>query len=177
MKMSKSLKIILISAATAVIAIATVVCVYFAYAGQLRFVAKDSKDAQSGYVLLVSSMSAPEGMPSSEIEGYFKQLEQDGYYTNAPIFTNNTDYGTKKYIKVYQSMLDGYSPYLREMAKKYENHVKIDYSVDINDKDKTVTVSFTGTGLTKEGKTEAFGRDYVFDTSNADENHMPVLMA
>ena len=62
------------------------------------------------------------------------------------------------------------------MCKKYENRVKIDYTADIDEENKTITVSFTGCGYPEEGEPETLDRDYVFDISGVDENNMPVLL-
>ena len=175
---NKSLKITLLTILAAAVAIGVIVGGFFLYAGQLRFICKDSADAQTGSVVIVSSngMYAPGGMSANEMEAYFQKLEDEGYYTSSPIFVNNTDYGTVKYMDVYTSLLDGYKPYIYDMCQKYENRVKIDYTADIDEESKTITVSFTGYGYPEAGEPEVLDRDYIFDISGVDENNMPVLL-
>ena len=174
----KSLKITLVTLCV-VLALGVAAGGYFIYAGQLRFVCIDSGDPQTGWAevfLVPNGMASPEGMPSDEVPAYFQQLENEGYYTSAPIFRSDTSYGTAKYRDVYISLINGYIPYLYDMCEKYENRVKIDYTVDIDNKNKTITVSFTGCGYPENGEPEPLSRDYVFDISKVDENNMPVLL-
>lgn len=175
---NKSLKITLLTILAVAVAVGLIAGGYFLYAGQLRFVCKDSDDVQRGSVIIVSSngMYAPGGLSASEMQAYFQTLEDEGYYTSSPIFVNNTDYGTVKYIDVYTALLDGYKPYIYDMCKKYENRVRIDYTADIDQESKTITVSFTGYGYPEAGEPEVLDRDYVFDISSVDENNMPVLL-
>ena len=152
---------------------------YFLYAGQLRFVCIDpEKESQPGSMvfLVPNGMASPAGMPSDEVPAYFQKLRDEGYYTRTPIFVNDTGYGTDKYVDVYLALLEGYAPYLHDMCLKYENRVRIDYTADIDEKNKTITVSFTGYGYPEDGEPEVLDRDYVFDISNVDENNMPVLL-
>lgn len=175
----KSLKTILIAISSVFVLIGLVIGGYILYASRLRFVCIDSDTPQGGWAevfLVPNGMASPEGMPSDEVPAYFQQLEDEGYYTRAPIFRNDTSYGTTKYRDVYISLINGYVPYLYDMCQKYENRVRIDYTVDIDNKNKRITVSFTGYGYPEEGEPEPLARDYVFDISNVDENNMPVLL-
>lgn len=174
MDTSKALKKSLIWLGAVFLALGILAGGYFLYASQLRFICKDSGDVQSGPIVLAASsgMYAPGGMSANEMETYFQQLEDEGYYTSAPVFVNDTGYGTMKYLDVYSALLDGYSPYLYDMCQKYENRVKIDYTAEIDNKNKMITVSFTGCGYPENGEPEVLDRDYVFDVSG----NMPVLL-
>ena len=175
----KSLKTTLVALCAAALALGIAVSGYFLYASQLRFVCIDSDTPQTGWAevfLVPNGMTSPKGMPSDEVPAYFKQLEDEGYYTSAPTFRSATSYGTTKYRDVYISLINGYVPYLYDMCEKYENRVKIDYTVDIDNKNKKITVSFTGWGYPEGGEPEALDRDYIFDISNVDESNMPVLL-
>lgn len=174
----KSLKTTLVTLCAAAVALGIAAGGYLLYASQLRFVCIDSNDAQTGSTVFLvgSGMASPAGMPSDEVPAYFQQLKDEGYYTSAPVFTNNTSYGTTKYREVYITLINGYAPYLYDICEKYENRVKIDYTAEIDEESKTITVSFSGWGYPEDGEPEALDRDYVFDISSVDENNMPVLL-
>lgn len=176
----KSLKTTLIAIFSVFVLIGLVIGGYILYASQLRFICIDPRTTPQGgwaeVFLVPNGMASPEGMPSDEVPAYFQQLEDEGYYTSAPVFRSDTSYGTTKYRDVYISLMNGYVPYLFDMCEKYENRVKIDYTANIDNKNKRITVSFTGYGYPENGEPEPLSRDYVFDISNVDENNMPVLL-
>ena len=178
-RLSKALKIALVTLSI-VLALGIAAGGYFLYASQLRFICIDSDQQTSWWwgeiFLMPSGMIYPGGMSMEEMQEYSKWLKEEGYYTSAPVFRSDTNYGTAKYRDVYMSLMNDYIPYLYDMCEKYENRVRIDYTADIDNKNKRITVAFTGFGYPENGEPEVLDRDYIFDISNVDEDNMPVLL-
>jgi len=120
-------------------------------------------------------------------------LGEQGYGMNYPFFGNSniiSDGGstysihiwpmgeaTERNIPVYMAVNDVLSEYGYELMKEYRNNLKMDYTVEKDDK--TIKVEFTSIaypdGVDKEGIT--LKKTFVFNIENASRNNMPTLIS
>ena len=114
-----------------------------------------------------------------------EELEKNGeYLMRYPDFDNSHFhiwyFGFGSYennTAVYTEMNCVLKDYVNEIAEKYNNYAKLDYTVDI-DGNKTVTVNFYGYGCFPEDDTkENLNKTFVFDISNASPKNPPRLIS
>lgn len=105
------------------------------------------------------------------------QMIADGYHVSYPEFRNDTSWGTQKNIKVYNAVSDKYMPYILEAVDTYNNYLSIDFSV--TEADNTLTIAFTGYGVTDNGTGEqiTLNKDFIFDITDVNADTVPVLIS
>lgn len=106
-----------------------------------------------------------------------ERLHDAGYRINYPSFRNKTQWNLENDVHVYAVFNNTLESYARDIAKKYQNYAKLDYTVDVKPNE-TLTVAFTGTGYFYDGRDPVpLEKTFVFDIKDMSPEHLPTLIS
>ena len=105
-----------------------------------------------------------------------ERLAADGYVINCPNFRNTTSFNLENEAEIYSAITSELLTYANEIAKKYKNYAKLDYTVE-NIDNKKLIIAFHGYGYYYDSdKVDSLDKTYIYDISNVSINNPPVLV-
>ena len=119
---------------------------------------------------------------SSEEYDTTQELQNKGFDISYPEFTASgirrmTGYRLNEELAVYAVINDNTLNYLTELAKQYNNRVKLDYSVD--KQNGTLTIEFFGTAYPSsiDGESIAIIKTFIYDIGDVSVDNLPKLIS
>lgn len=124
---------------------------------------------------------ADDGLTEAQTQELESNLESQGYYAYMPTFNHPISEANKKFYKVYSTINTYLHDYVINNVEKYNNYLQLDYITEIVD-NKTLTVTFTGTGYSEKDsdKSESLDKTFVFDISGINASNpdkLPTLIS
>ena len=105
-----------------------------------------------------------------------ERLISEGYIINAPSFHSRTDFNLEGQATVYAPINNTAIDYAFEVAKKYDNYAKLDYTLE--NFDNKITIDFYGYGYYYDDREpDVLQKTFVFDISNVSPKNPPRLIS
>lgn len=122
----------------------------------------------------IVSVSAVKDYGDSSAVEETELLRSEGYVINRPIWNESLE--RHELELCYHELDEACYAYADFVAKKYRNKAKLSVDINVDKTEKTVTITFSGTGYALDGSEDDLSRTYVFDVDGAGVNKLPTLV-